>query len=133
MLVLTPMKTAIAFILLLLSPMITMAQTELKTIVVDSLYTITVPANMQEVNDLVEGPALQMKYLGNPPLLLTVRAEQKNKIDALDPGFTHHDYYTYVAQRVSEKMTAPELSPPKSDTTAAYTYFEGQVRGTFQG
>ena len=110
-----------------------MAQTEVKTVVVDSAYKITVPAYMEEVKDLVDDPALQMKFLGNPPLLLTVRAEKRSQINALDSGFTAEEYYAYIAQRISAKLTGPETSPMRPDSISGYRFLQGQIHGTFQG
>jgi hypothetical protein len=126
------MKTLNAGILFLIRGTV-MAQTTYKTILVDSAYKITVPEYMVEVNDLVEGPALQMKYLGESPLLLTVRAEKKTLINALDSGFTHPEYYNYIAAKVAAKLVEPQISDVKTDMMQGTTFMEGQVRGTFQG
>lgn len=126
------MKNGFVIIVMMLSFNV-MGQTGYKTIAVDSSYKISVPDYMREVTDLVEGPALQMKSLTPVPILLTVRAEKKSLISALDSGFTNEQYYQYVANIVAGKLELPKISPTQQDTTNHVHYVHGEVRGKFQG
>lgn len=101
--------------------------------ITDSLYKITVPVNMEPVGGLAEGNVLQLKSTSPVLYSVTIRAEQKSLIDAIDPGFTNLQYHKYVTKKVAEKLKSPKISQAVSDTVSKVHYVHGEVRGKFQG